>query len=136
MAGVLAAAGLLDGRSATTHWRYATAFRERFPNVNLQPEVLYVDEGDVITSAGSAAGIDACLHALRRDHGMAVANTVARAMVTPPHRGGGQAQFVPAPVARDDAGLMAPVMDWARARIHRPLRVSELAACSAMSSAL
>lgn len=130
---VLAAAGLLDGRSATTHWRYATAFRDRFPSVNLQPEVLYVDEGDVITSAGSAAGIDACLHALRKDHGVAVANTVARAMVTPPHRGGGQVQFVPAPVARDDTGLMAPVMDWARARIHRPLRVSELAARSAMS---
>ncbi len=130
---VLAAAGLLDGRSATTHWRYAAAFSERFPDVNLRPEVLYVDDGDIITSAGSAAGIDACLHALRRDHGVAVANSVARAMVTPPHRGGGQAQFVPAPVARDDTGLMAPVMDWARARIHLPLRVCDLAARSALS---
>lgn len=130
---VLAAAGLLDGRPATTHWRYAAAFSARFPAVRLQPDVLYVDDGGIITSAGSAAGIDACLHALRLDHGVAVANAVARAMVTPPHRGGGQAQFVPAPVARDDTGLMAPVMDWARARIQGPLRVRELAARAAMS---
>ena len=130
---VLAAAGVLDGRSATTHWRYAQAFRERFPKVNLRPEVLYVDEGSVITSAGSAAGIDACLHVVRRDHGSAVANTVARTMVTPPHRAGGQAQFIPSPVAEDEDGAMAPVMDWARGRLHQPLRMCDLAARAAMS---
>lgn len=134
---VLAAAGVLDGRSATTHWRYVQAFRDRFPKVNLQPEVLYVDEGDVITSAGSAAGIDACLHVVRKDHGSAVANIIARTMVTPPHRSGGQAQFIPAPVARGDGGLMAlgmaPVMEWARSRLQGPLRVCDLAARAAMS---
>jgi AraC family transcriptional activator FtrA len=130
---VLAAAGLLDGRAATTHWRHAPAFRERFPAVDLRPDVLYVDEGDVITSAGSAAGIDACLHVVRQDHGAAVANLVARTMVTPPHRDGGQAQFIAAPVPAREAGAMAPVMDWARSRLHRPLRVADMAARAAMS---
>jgi AraC family transcriptional activator FtrA len=130
---VLAAAGLLDGRRATTHWRYASAFRERFPRVDLQPDVLYVDEGDIITSAGSAAGIDACLHVVRTDHGSEIANFVARTMVTPPHRGGGQAQFVPSPIACAPSGAVAPVMDWARAGISRPLRVGDLAKRAAMS---
>jgi AraC family transcriptional activator FtrA len=130
---VLAAAGVLDHRAATTHWRHAQAFRERFPQVHLRPDVLYVDEGDVITSAGSAAGIDACLHVVRQDHGADIANTIARTMVTPPHRGAGQAQFVPAPVARHAGSGVAPVMDWARQRIHRPLVVADLARRAAMS---
>jgi AraC family transcriptional regulator, transcriptional activator FtrA len=130
---VLAAAGLLDGRRATTHWRFAQAFRERFPAVRLEPDMLYVDEGDIVTSAGSAAGIDACLHVVRRDHGPELANIVARTMVTAPHRAGGQAQFVPAPVAREAAGAVTPAMEWARGRLAQPLRVADLAQRAAMS---
>jgi AraC family transcriptional activator FtrA len=130
---VLAATGLLDGRAATTHWRYAEAFRARFPLVELRPDVLYVDVGDVVTSAGSSAGIDACLHIVRQDHGFEVANLVARTMVTAAHRSGGQAQFIPAPVAMRPVGLVAPVLDWARERLQTPLKVSEMAAKAAMS---
>lgn len=130
---VLASTGLLDGRAATTHWRYAEAFQALFPRVELRPDVLYVDEGDIITSAGSSAGIDACLHIVRQDHGFEVANLVARTMVTAAHRSGGQAQFIPAPVARKAAGQVAPVLDWARERLHTPLKVSEMAAKAAMS---
>jgi AraC family transcriptional regulator, transcriptional activator FtrA len=111
---VLAATGLLDGRRATTHWRYADAFRSRFPDVTLLADVLYVDEGDILTSAGSAAGIDACLHVVRSDYGTDIANLIARTMVTPPHRAAGQAQFVPAPVPSRDIHGVSPVMDWAR----------------------
>lgn len=130
---VLAAAGVLDGRAATTHWRYAQAFRDRFPAIELRPDVLYVDEGNVITSAGSAAGIDACLHVVRQDYGADAANMVARTMVTPPHRDGTQAQFVPRPVASRDSSAVAPVMDWARKRLATPLRVTDLAQRAAMS---
>lgn len=130
---VLAAAGVLDGRRATTHWRFSEAFRARFPNVELQPDVLYVDEGDVVSSAGSAAGIDACLHVVRKDHGAEVANLLARTMVTSPHREASQAQFVAAPVARQPNGAMSPLMDWTRQHLHQPLRVSELADRAAMS---
>lgn len=130
---VLASTGLLDGRAATTHWRHAEAFRALFPRVELRPDVLYVDEGDIITSAGSSAGIDACLHIVRRDHGFEVANLVARTMVTAAHRSGGQAQFIPAPVAKKAVGQVAPVLDWARERLHTPLTVSEMAARAAMS---
>jgi AraC family transcriptional regulator, transcriptional activator FtrA len=129
----LAAAGLLDGRAATTHWRYATAFRERFPLVDLQPDVLYVDAGSIITSAGSAAGIDACLHVVRRHHGAAVANRIARTMVTPPHRQAGQAQFVPAPLGPAAGGGIGPVLEWARARLSKPVRVADMAQRAAMS---
>ena len=95
---VLAAAGLLDGRPATTHWVHADAFRELFPHVDLDPDVLFVDDGDVLTSAGVAAGIDLCLHVVRRDHGSEVANRVARRCVVPPWRDGGQSQFIERPV--------------------------------------
>ena len=95
---VLAAAGLLDGRPATTHWAWAELFRRRFPAVDLDPDVLFVDDGDVLTSAGVAAGIDLCLHVVRRDHGSEVANRAARRSVVPPWRDGGQAQFIERPV--------------------------------------
>jgi transcriptional regulator GlxA family with amidase domain len=125
---VLAAAGLLDGRRATTHWKYAGELARRYPRVEVDPGVLYVDQGQVITSAGTAAGIDACLHVVRLEHGAAVANQVARRMVVAPHRDGGQAQFVPVPV--DSAGTEADLgvlHDWALGRLHQPIAVPDLA---------
>jgi AraC family transcriptional regulator, transcriptional activator FtrA len=130
---VLAATGLLDGKRATTHWLFADVFQRRFPHIQYQSDVLYVDEGPFITSAGSAAGLDACLHLVRRDFGAAVANTVARRMVAAPHREGGQAQYVEAPVALRAGRGVGPAMDWARARLHEPLAIGELAERSAMS---
>src|SRR5260370_24928329 len=103
---VLAAAGLLDGRRATTHWRWAAELARRYPSIDVDPSVLYVVDGQVITSAGTAAGIDACLHLLPLEHRAAAANAVARPMVVPPHRDGGQAQYVP--VLIDEAGDPAP----------------------------
>jgi transcriptional regulator GlxA family with amidase domain len=131
---VLAAAGLLDGRRATTHWRYATQLARRYPAVDVDPGVLYVDDGQVITSAGTAAGIDACLHLLRQEHGAAVANAVARRMVVPPHRDGGQAQFVPAHVdeAGDPANL-ASLHEWVLEHLQGPVTVADLAAHVLMS---
>jgi AraC family transcriptional regulator, transcriptional activator FtrA len=119
---VLAAAGLLDGRRATTHWAHADALRDRYPAVRVDPGVLYIDEGDVLTSAGKAAGMDLCLHLVRTDHGTAVANALARTLVVPPHRPGGQAQFIP-------AGLMT----WALDRLDQPLTVRDLAREAGMS---
>ncbi|MGI8333536.1 helix-turn-helix domain-containing protein [Actinomadura scrupuli] len=124
----LAAAGLLDGREATTHWRYADLFQRRYPQVRLDPDVLYVDGGDVLTSAGSAAGLDLCLHLVRQDHGARVANAVARRLVIPPHREGGQAQFVEAavaPVTEDDG--VGRAMAWALGHLAEPITVAELA---------
>src|SRR6266536_1745526 len=124
---LLAAAGLLDGRPATTHWMNAIDFGWRYPRVRLDPTVLYVDDGDVLTSAGTAAGIDLCLHLVRRDHGTAAANEVARRMVLPPHRDGGQAQHrKPALDERDVDGL-GSLLEWARHRLDQPLTVAELA---------
>ncbi|RFA26244.1 transcriptional regulator FtrA [Alkalilimnicola ehrlichii] len=130
---VLAEAGLLDNRRATTHWAYAPAFRERFPRITLEPDVLYVDDGNVITSAGSTAGIDTCLHVIRQDHGAAVANHVARTLVMPPHREGGQAQFTGAPVAVRPERALSDVLEWARERLDSPITVSDLAGRAAMS---
>lgn len=130
---VLAATGLLDGKRATTHWRYAQEFRERFPAVVLDADVLYVDEGSLVTSAGSAAGIDACLHLVRQHHGADAANTVARAMVTNPHRSGGQAQYIGQPVAPRPGRSLAPVLDWARQHIGQSLTVTQLARKAAAS---
>jgi AraC family transcriptional activator FtrA len=130
---VLAEAGLLDGLAATTHWRYVAAFRQRFPKVDWRADVLYVDADSILTSAGSAAGIDACLHVVRRHHGSAVANLVARTMVTPPHRQAGQAQFIPMPVGPATRSGLGPVLDWARARLDGPLRVADMAGRAAMS---
>lgn len=130
---VLAAAGLLDGRRATTHWRYADKLRARYPGVRVEPDVLYVDEGSVLTSAGSAAGIDLCLHVVRRDYGAEIANQVARRLVVPPHRDGGQSQYVREPVTRRPATGLAPVLEWALARLHQPLGLPDLARQANMS---
>src|SRR5882672_9282324 len=105
---VLAAAGLLDGRRATTHWRYVERLRSLHPQIRVEPDVLYVDEGSILTSAGSAAGIDLCLHVVRRDYGAEIANQVARRLVMPPHRDGGQAQYVQDPIRSDASGGLAP----------------------------
>jgi AraC family transcriptional activator FtrA len=131
---VLAAAGLLDGKRATTHWRYVDALRARYPRIRVEPDVLYVDEGDVLTSAGSAAGIDLCLHLVRRDYGADIANQVARRLVVPPHRDGGQAQYVREPLRPESAGGLAPVMDWARGRLPSPLAIGDLARRARMSA--
>jgi len=130
---VLAATGLLDGHRATTHWRYTAELAERFPNILVDPDVLYVDSGQLITSAGSAAGIDACLHLVARDFGTQVANSVARRLVMSPQRTGGQAQFIPAPVSASPRSDLSRVMQWARERLHQPLEVRDLASEAAMS---
>jgi transcriptional regulator GlxA family with amidase domain len=130
---VLAAAGLLDGRRATTHWRYAAALAERYPAVDVDPNVLYVDSGPVLTSAGTSAGIDLCLHLVREEHGPAVANAIARRMVVPPHRDGGQAQFVEAPVPAPRRDDLADVLTWAVEHLDQPLSVESLAARALMS---
>ncbi|MGF6092133.1 transcriptional regulator FtrA [Pseudomonas sp. 18173] len=130
---VLAATGLLDGRGATTHWRYASELAERYPGILVDPDVLYVDSGQVITSAGSAAGIDACLHLVARDFGTQVANCVARRLVMSPQRSGGQAQFIPTPVSPTPRSDLSRVMQWARERLHEPLEVRDLASKAAMS---
>ncbi|GAB2471948.1 GlxA family transcriptional regulator [Xylanimonas ulmi] len=125
---VLAAAGLLDGRRATTHWRWAALLREKYPAVDVDVNVLYVDEDTVVTSAGTAAGIDACLALVRRLDGAHAAGAVARRMVVSPHRAGGQAQFVDImpPRPRDDT--IGALLDWALANLHHPLTVDQLAA--------
>ncbi|WP_434771612.1 transcriptional regulator FtrA [Pseudomonas entomophila] len=130
---VLAAAGLLDGKRATTHWRYCEELAARFPALVVDPAVLYVGDGQVITSAGSAAGIDACLHLVERDFGAQVANTVACRLVMAPLRAGGQAQFIPAPVAQTPRQDLAALLDWARTRLHEPLTLRHLAAKALMS---
>ena len=131
---LLAAAGLLDGGEAATHWRYAERLGRRHPEVRVNADVLYVDAGSVLTSAGSAAGIDLCLHIVRRDHGSAVANAVARRLVIPPHRDGGQAQLIDLPMpAHPDDDPIASVMAWALERLDEPLDLATLAGRSYMS---
>ncbi len=131
---VLAAAGLLDGRRATTHWRYVEAASRRHPLIRFDADVLYIDEGDVLTAAGSAAGIDLCLHVVRRQFGPEAANSVARRLVVPPHRDGGQAQFITAPVPDDyEAARLGPLIDELRARPGDDHRIARLAARAGMS---
>lgn len=130
---VLAAAGVFDGHRATTHWRYAGDFRRLFPTVELDETVLFVDEDTVLSSAGLAAGIDLCLHIIRRDHGAAVANRVARYCVVPPWREGGQAQFIEHQVPDDDERSTAATRAWALAHLAEPLGVAVLAARARMS---
>jgi transcriptional regulator GlxA family with amidase domain len=130
---LLAAAGLLDGRRATTHWMNAADFAWRFPAVKVDPSVLYVDGGDVLTSAGTGAAIDLCLHIVRLDHGAAVANEVARRMVVAPHRDGGQAQYAQPVTGYDPHCDLAPALEWARAHLSERLTVDRLAATAHMS---
>jgi AraC family transcriptional activator FtrA len=130
---VLAAAGLLDGKRATTHWRYTDELAARYPAIEVDPDVLYVDSGQLITSAGSAAGIDACLHLVSRDFGTHIANIVARRLVMAPQRSGGQTQFIPAPVPQKPRDDLAPVLEWAISHAGAPLSVKQLAAKALMS---
>jgi AraC family transcriptional activator FtrA len=130
---VLAEAGLLSGRRATTHWRHVAEFARQYPDVRLAPNVLYVDEGDILTSAGSAAGIDLCLHIVRRDHGADAANEVARHLVVPPHRTGSQAQYVQRPVPAHHASRLAPLMDWMRTALAEDLSLDRLSRRANMS---
>jgi len=130
---VLAAAGVLDGKAVTTHWRYADQLQQRYPQLQVRPDALYVDEGSIITSAGSAAGLDMLLHLVRRDHGSAVANRVAQRLVVAPHRDGGQAQFVPRPMPHDESGRLARLMDWVRSHPATPHTLRSLAEWAAMS---
>ena len=131
----LAEAGLLDGRRATTHWMWARTFRELHPKVLLEPNVLFVDEGDVLTAAGSAAALDLGLHVVRQDHGAEIANAVSRRLVFAAHRDGGQRQFVERPVPDVPEESLAPLLAWAQERLGEPLTVAELAARAAVSPA-
>jgi transcriptional regulator GlxA family with amidase domain len=124
---VLAEAGLLDGRRATTHWMHADRLARRYPRVEVDPGVLYIDEGDILTSAGKAAGLDLCLHMVRTDHGSTIANALAKRLVIAPHRPGGQAQFIANPVPVADEHGLAEVLSWALAHLHEPLTVADLA---------
>jgi transcriptional regulator GlxA family with amidase domain len=131
---VLAEAGLLDGRRATTHWRWTTLFAQRFPRVRLDPAVLYVDDGDVITSAGTAAGIDCCLHVVRRQYGAEASNRIARMLVVPPHRQGGQAQYIEQPVmTRANDTPMTRALSWATLHLDQLHSLDSLAARALMS---
>ena len=131
---ILAASGLLDGLAATTHWRYTTELKTRFPTIDVRPDVLFVDNGSVMTSAGSAAGLDLGLHLIRRDFGAEVANRVARRLVIAPQRDGGQAQFIAPPRSPDDATALASTIDWALANLAEPLTVAALADHAQMST--
>ena len=131
---VLAEAGLLDGRRATTHWTECEDLARRYPEVSVDPDVLYVDEGDILTSAGSAASIDLCLHVVRHDYGAEIAGQLARQLVVPPQRDGGQAQFIDSPMAVfEDSDLFADTVAWVQGHLNEPLTVADLAARSAMS---
>ncbi|MFH9352445.1 helix-turn-helix domain-containing protein [Kitasatospora sp. NPDC017646] len=131
----LAEAGVLDGRRAAAHWQWADAFRARFPAVHLESDVLFVDDGDILTAAGSAAALDLGLHVVRRDHGAEVANSVSRRLVFAAHRDGGQRQFVERPVPDIPDESLAPVLAWAQERLDSPLTVSDLATRAAVSPA-
>lgn len=131
---VLAAAGLLDGKRATTHWRYVERLRSRYPRVQVEPDVLYVEDGRILTSAGSAAGIDLCLHVVRLDFGAEIANRVARRLIVPPHRDGGQSQYIPEPVRKASGRGLAPVLEWAARTLAQPLTVEDLALRARMSA--
>ena len=134
---VLAAAGILDGRTATTHWTECADFARRYPRVRVDPGVLYVDEGDVLTSAGSAASLDLCLHVVQRDYGTEIATRVARDLVIPLHRAGGQAQYIETPLPALSSGanpdLFADTISWLQANLDQEVTVADLAARAAMS---
>ncbi len=130
---LLAAAGLVDGKRVTTHWRNVDALKARYPRVHVEPDVLYVQDGRILTSAGSAAGIDACLHLVRSDYGADIAHQVARRLVMPPQRDGGQRQYVPSQMKQAPSCGLTPTLEWMQRRLADPLTVEELAARAAMS---
>lgn len=130
---VLAHAGLLSGRRATTHWRDLPVLKETFPDIEIVEDVLYVDEGDVITSAGSSAAVDCSLHVIRLDYGAEIANTIARSLVTPPHREGGQSQYIEAPYQVRPGQSVSATLEWARERLDQPVSITELAEHAGMS---
>jgi transcriptional regulator GlxA family with amidase domain len=130
---VLGAAGLLDGRRCSAHWRHADTLARRYPRARVEPDVLYVDEDPVITSAGTAAGIDACLHLVRKEQGPEVANRIARRMVVPPHRDGGQAQFIERPLPRTPCDTVGEVLVWMERHLDEEVTVEQLAARAHMS---
>ena len=130
---VLAAAGLLDNRPATTHWLLTDELERQYPRISVRPQVLYVDDGEVITSAGVAAGIDCCLHLLRRFHGAEIASRVARRLVVPPHRQGGQAQYIELPLLRTaTVDRFTEMLEWVQGRLHQPHSLDALAARACM----
>lgn len=131
---VLAAAGLLEGRQATTHWRYATKLQDRYPSLRVDADVLYIDEGSVLTSAGSASGLDLCLHIVRQDFGVEVANEVAKRLVLPAHREGGQAQYIPRPMPRERGGQIAKLLDKVRLSLNEDWGVDRMADEAGLSS--
>ncbi|PAZ10187.1 AraC family transcriptional regulator [Streptomyces sp. SA15] len=130
---ILAAAGLLEGRKATTHWQLADRFRRMYPHIALDPDVLFVDDGRILTSAGAASGVDVCLHLVRKDHGSDLANTVARRCVVPPFRDGGQAQYIEQPVPEQGAASTAATRAWALEHLGEPLTLGDLAGHARMS---
>ncbi|OUD03738.1 helix-turn-helix domain-containing protein [Streptomyces swartbergensis] len=130
---VLAAAGLLDDRRCATHWRHAEDLARQYPRITVEPDVLYVDEDPVITSAGTAAGIDACLHLVRKEQGSEVANKIARRMVVPPHRDGGQAQYIERPLPHSEADTIGEVLAWMERHLDEEVTVEQLAARAHMS---
>lgn len=130
---LLAACGFLGGKKATTHWRHVAKLEKFYPEIVVQPDVLYVDEGQILTSAGSAAGIDLCLHIVRQDFGSDVANKVARRLVLPAHREGGQAQFIPRPVPKERGGKIAPLLDEVRLRLNEDWSVDRMASTAGLT---
>ena len=131
---MLGEAGVLDGRRATTHWMHTDELADEYPETSVDPDVLFVDDGNLVTSAGTAAGIDACLHLVRREHGSALATKLARRMVVPPHRDGGQAQYVEAPIPRTpEAPTLEPVLTWLMEHLDRQVTVDDLAARAHMA---
>jgi AraC family transcriptional activator FtrA len=130
---VLAAAGVLAGRRVTTHWRYTDKLARRYPDLQVEPNALYVDEGQILTSAGSAAGLDMLLHLVRRDYGARIANRVAQRLVIPPHRDGGQAQYLPRPLGSDERGRLSKLMDWVRSNPAASHTIGALARRASMS---
>ncbi|RQP12381.1 MAG: helix-turn-helix domain-containing protein [Microbacteriaceae bacterium] len=130
----LAKAGVLDGRRATTHWMYADRLAREFPQIEVDPDVLFVQEGNIVTGAGTAAGIDAALHIVREEHGAAATNVIARRMVVPPQRDGGQSQYIPTPVPECRSDGFAQVLEWMLANLDQDLTVDQLARRALMSS--
>jgi AraC family transcriptional activator FtrA len=130
---VLAESGILDGKKATTHWLFAQELNNRYPKIKIDPNVLYIDEGQVMTSAGSAAGLDMFLHIIKKDHGSKIANQIAQRIVIPPHREGGQAQFIPKPILSSETDNLNKLMKWVRQQLTKQHTIEDLANRASMS---